>query len=262
LVGAIVGGLIGIGGQQLLLWEGRRERVLAYTKAQETLGKSLLFKVHRIYANLHAIHTRLTADVRIMTEKGLRSDAWQYVLPLAALPPQVRFTPEEMTMLLSLKDDALFNAVFDLDEDHNTLISAVETFSARRVTLEERLSDISAVTATNGQSASSVAEDGGYGVLLPRILKVNSLLSDIIPTAEQKLHDTARIIDRLGELLRLRLGLQHTIARKPVAAQTEQQLEASIRMLREVAASSSSHPAQQQGIAPERPRHAYARQSG
>lgn len=256
LVGAIVGGLIGVGGQQLLLWESRRERAIAHTKAQQALGKSLLFKVHRIYANLHTIHSHLTADVRIMAEKGLRSDAWQFALPLAALPPQVRFTSEEMAMLLSLKDDALFNAVFDLDESNNTLIGAVEAFGARRALLGERLSDLAPTTAANGQ-----LRDEDYRKLVPRILEVNSLLTNIIPTTEQKLHDTARILERLSELLRSRLGLRHRINRKAVAVRPDQELGVRTRMLHEIAAAVSPRPSTHHEPAPRARPHVYARQS-
>lgn len=47
---------------QLLLCEARRERAAASRQEQQALGKSLLFKVNRIYSNLHAIYAHLTHD--------------------------------------------------------------------------------------------------------------------------------------------------------------------------------------------------------
>jgi hypothetical protein len=55
---------------------------------------------------------------------------WQTVIPFANLPPRVKFSSEEMALLLSL-DYNLFYDVGPYDDVHNSLLDQVELYGVK-----------------------------------------------------------------------------------------------------------------------------------
>jgi hypothetical protein len=88
---------------------------------------SLVIKLNRIVTNFKVIDSHLE-DCH---SKGQLEDPpmsrWQSFVPLANLPAAVNFTTEELTMLLQIKANALFNVICRLDAAHNALIDPLRT---------------------------------------------------------------------------------------------------------------------------------------
>ena len=73
------------------------------------------------------------ARAKIAKFEGL----WQAVTPFANLPPRVKFSSEEMALLLAL-DYNLFNDVGPYDDVHNSLLDQIELYGVKRIALMEK----------------------------------------------------------------------------------------------------------------------------
>jgi hypothetical protein len=106
---------------------------------QQAQGSALLFKMIRIHSDFHSINRHIEDCFENAGPRHEVDEPWQFVLPLANLPDPVHFSPDEMGMLLSLKNDDVFNSVAEMDVLHNSLIEALKVFNTERRNLTEQL---------------------------------------------------------------------------------------------------------------------------
>ncbi len=139
IAGAIVGGVIALGIQLLALHAAAKDRREAAAERQKALGHALLFKTIQIYSHLRSFNGHLKDAQAVAEKAGQKTIIWQIVLPFANLPQRVHFSTDEMAMLLSLKDDDLFNDLVSMDELHNSTIDIFSTYTARRLSLTAEL---------------------------------------------------------------------------------------------------------------------------
>ncbi len=135
IAGAIVGGVIALAIQMIALNAAARDRKADAAERKNALGHALLFKAVRIYSHLRQFNHHVMAGAEEQKKRGHKAIAWQVVLPFANLPEKVHFSTDEMALLLSLKNDDLFNNAVSFDEVHNSTIDIFATYSERRSSL-------------------------------------------------------------------------------------------------------------------------------
>jgi hypothetical protein len=203
VVGAVVGGLIAFGVQIIALREARSVRDRDRLLARQALAHALLFKMIRIYSNTVQINRYVEDRFTIAAERKLRGDPWTFILPFANLPERMHFSPDEMGMLLSLKDSDLFNLVINQDVCHNSLNDIVSKFNECRKELTDQLEH----DQVNGDMLSGVATREQYMKVVPRIIEVNDLISGIRAMSKRNADEGRQAILGLQKVFLQKLGL-------------------------------------------------------
>src|SRR5439155_13093405 len=105
---------------------------------------------------------------------GFNGTLWQKVLPMGNLPTRVKFTSDEMALLLSLDID-LFNDVGPYDDIHNSLLDLFDLYGARRNAMMERFG--AKMSGSTGTTALT-KEEAEW--LSPRAFELNGLAETMI----------------------------------------------------------------------------------
>jgi hypothetical protein len=155
---------------------------------------SLFFKMIRIHSTIASFDATFTDFVQKGREKGMTT-LWQMVLPLGNLPDRVKFTPDEMALLLS-SDINLFNDLGPYDEVHNSLLDIYETYGTRRVAVLSKFGtdEMDGGTGTHTLSAEEVAW------LTPRAYELNNLATGMIERAKHDRAESKALLERIHAL--------------------------------------------------------------
>jgi hypothetical protein len=207
LFGAVVGGLISFSIMMKTLREARQNRREDRRRTDQALGNAVHFKLVRIHSNFNGLRRHLDecfAHNRI----DPNAQPWQFTKPLVNLPDAMHFTAEEMGMLLGLKNDAVFNAVVELDLVHNTLFDAVRAMFEERRTLLELLKPRH-VDPT--MLVSGVLDPETEVVVRARMLQVNDLIKNVYVMAQREDESSRTALRQLNDLLRKELGLTYRL---------------------------------------------------
>lgn len=110
-------------------------------------------------------------------------------------------------MLLSLKDDALFNKLVSLDAIHNSSIDAFLTFSKKRAALTEMLpgAQMEGFTGTTALSRDQML------LLRPKMVEVNGLIEVLREQARRDYLKSAEVLEKLNSTLKTKLGLAYKL---------------------------------------------------
>ena len=205
-----MGGLIAFGVQLIALTDARTQREGDRRLTQQALANSLLFKMIRIYSNFHGIRGHIERCFEEATKKGFRGEAWQFVMPLANPPDHVHFSSDEMGMLLSQKDDDVFNVVVEMDVIHNSLIEALKVMQTLRMDLAHQL----VPEEFEGNKVSGVMSTAEAMKLRPKMIEVNMLIDQVRAMATRDFAECGIALERLHVLLRRTLGLSYKLTKK------------------------------------------------
>jgi hypothetical protein len=208
ILGAFVGGLVSCGLQWLAFKEAANRRREELVERNRALAHSILFKMIRIHSNLH----HLTMNLRLAQVEGQKAglnQPWQYLRPLANWPDTVHWTPEEMSLLLSLREDDLFNSIVSLDIVHN---STLELFKTHR----EMHAEVAALLPgeVNEGVAQSELSPEQARVIAPKIAGLNMLGESMIQRCETDYAEAAKVLADLNRVLSEKLGLKYKIEDK------------------------------------------------
>ncbi len=207
ILAAVVGGSIAYMVQVRALRESRAQRDEDHKRLQQALGNALLFKMVRFYSNFHGIHRHFEGCFEDAARRVFKGEPWQFVLPFANPPDPVHFSSEEMGMLLSLKNDDMFNVVLPMDTIHNSLIDIVKVLNTERAALTERLK----ADKAEGAVVSSTLDKDQTLALRPRMINVNSLIENLRARAKRDFEESGEALNRLQEVLQDKLGLAYKL---------------------------------------------------
>jgi hypothetical protein len=210
LAGAIVGGGIALAGQVVTIRSANKQRREDRRLTQEALANALLFKLIKIVNNLRAVKRVIDSQVEDAQRRGLSGESWQFVRPFANVPPHINFAPEEMGMLLGLKDDKVFNAVAPIDAIHNSTLDLANFFSESRTALTRRLE----AEHVDGDHFSGVMTLAQKQRLQPQIFEVGQLLEELRARLEKDYDEAEAALDRLHELFRKKPGITYRLQRR------------------------------------------------
>jgi hypothetical protein len=201
IVGAIVGGVISLAIQMISFREGRSIRQEDRKRQDEALARSLIFKSMRILSNIHVIQGHFVESDARAAADGVNAEPWEKYLPIANPPEPINFSSDEMGMLLGLKDDAIFNAMMDMDVRHNSIITTLKAFNTSRTALTEAVSSVGYLDAEEGQRLSHIMPRGAATLLRPKMIEVNTLAEALKEISASDLEDSKRNLNNLRDLL-------------------------------------------------------------
>jgi hypothetical protein len=194
LFGAAISASVSYTLQRTSFAEARRQKDKDRYEVRKSQAYSLLFKMIRIHSTIAIIDATLTEFLEKGKKSGVAS-LWQVILPLGNLPDKVKFTPEEMALVLSL-DDNLFNELGPYDEIHNSLIDIYQSYGTKRVAALSKFGtdEMEGGTGTHKLSAEEVAW------LKPRAYELNSLAEGMIQRARHDRAESKGLLERVHAL--------------------------------------------------------------
>lgn len=206
IAGAIVGGLIALVIQLVALWAAKAERKEDHNERRRALGYALLFKMIQIYSNLRQLRDHLAGAYERGLEDGLE-EPWQFVMPIVNVPDRVEFSTDEMSMLLSLGNDDVFNDLASLDQVHNSLCSVFQTYKLRRMMLTDLLpsGEMAGVRGFTNLTEAQVA------ILRPKMAELNDLVQSLSIACPRDTATAEDVLQRLADLLREKVGITQRI---------------------------------------------------
>ena len=209
VVGAVAGGAIAYLLQRLSLGEARKLREAAQLATNKALGHALLLKMVQIFSNLVHFHAHMEESWRAEIAQDPAAEPWQVVKPIINLPDWVRFTVEEKSLLLSFKDDDLFNSMVSMDAIHNDLVNLFAAYEEKRTALVSLLP-----SQMEGAVGTVEISREQWPVIRPRMIEVNLLGNDIRARSKQDYEQARHCFDRLQEVLKSNLGFTYKLEKK------------------------------------------------
>ena len=130
--------------------EDREIRKEELRKTQQVLGRNLILKAARIHSNILTIHRYLEESFQIGEQHAAAIEPWGFVREIAPLPSPVRFSYDELSMLMGLDDDDVFNSVLNLEPVHESIVELVKKYHSDRKELIEKfpISDVQETVAS------------------------------------------------------------------------------------------------------------------
>ncbi len=207
IAGAVVGGVITLLVQRQEQKASREERAEDRRLETKAQGYSLLFKVISIHASF--AHIKAHVDDRLEFAKSVSTDRISAILlPIANMPSPVEFASGEMAMLLSLKDDTVFNALASLDKIHNSIIPVWTMYEARRSAIASQ-GENHAFDASEGKGEFDVKHGSHLEAMM---YEVEAIAKELVRRAELDFKEAEEALNTLVPLLnnRLQLGVNVT----------------------------------------------------
>src|ERR1700733_211662 len=155
---------------------------------------SLLFKIIRIHSTIAVLEKAVANSLANAETVGMQGTLWQRITPSGNMPPRVKFTSEEMALLLSL-DFNLFNDIGPYDDIHNSLLDIFELYGAKRHALTERFG--AKMTAAVGSIGLSQADKDW---LAPRSFELESVAQVIVDRTTHDSSESKGLLERLHAL--------------------------------------------------------------
>ena len=207
LAGAIVSSYLAYRIQSRSFNEDRKTRAEEFRKTQQVLGRSLILKVARIHSNISTIHAHLEESFRMGEQHGAAIEPWGFVREWAPLPSQVRFSYDELSMLMGLGDDDIFNSVLNMEPVHESTIELVKKFHSDQRKLLENLP----ISGVQNTVANTDIDPAQAGSLRLQMNAVNDLIEQLHAFAERGLDESRNALRDLCRLLRDKLEIQQGI---------------------------------------------------
>jgi hypothetical protein len=205
VVGSVVGGGIAYWVQKSASDEENRRREEERAETRRALGQSLLIKMLRIHSNLYGFHEYIEGSFKHAEKEGFKGAAWQILRPLASIPAHVDFSADELSVLMSLKDNDLFNTVVNLDAVHNNFLDSFSTFNARKSNLVDAMPG----AVIDSSKVESFFTEEQMMVLGPKMHEVDRLIEELRTRIQLDYSEADHALDALHALLndKLKLGL-------------------------------------------------------
>ncbi|MEJ6850286.1 hypothetical protein V3589_29315 [Sinorhizobium fredii] len=206
IAGAVVGGLISFVIQLVALNAAKNDRREERKEARVGLGRSMLYKLIRIASNLKHLHQHFEESYAAVDPR-IHGEPWTFVLPLANHPEFVHFNEQEISLVMSLKDERLLDDLMSLDVIHNSTIELLKTYQAGRAALMEKM------PAKMGQGNIGTTEFTYEETLImrPRMVELNILVENSRERARQDFQQARDTLIALERALTTQLGFVGTL---------------------------------------------------
>lgn len=208
IAGSIVGGTIAFLVQMKSLGEARKQRASDAKAKHEALGNSLMFKVIRIHANLKASLDHCEESFREALSVDPEVKPGQAILPIANPPELVSFSADEMGLLLSLRDDKVFNQILPLDTMHNGLLRVWELYATKRGEIGSRLG----AHEVEGNKITSIMTKEQFQGVRPLLIELEMLAAHLQAQSKHSADLSRSALHGLNKLLREKVGVEYRVA--------------------------------------------------
>jgi hypothetical protein len=194
IIGGVISATVAFLTQKKTLDAAKAQRDIERFEKRQATAYSLFFKMTRMHSTLAIVDTTLTEFVEAGKKKGFAA-YWQMILPLGNMPDRVKFTSEEMALLLSM-DNKLFNELGPYDEVHNSLIELYENYGRRRTEVLSKFGadEMDGGTGTHSLTAEQIAW------MKPRAYELDSLAQGMIERASKEETLSRSLLQRMHAL--------------------------------------------------------------
>lgn len=216
IAGAVVGGIIAYFIQIRALNAATAAREKDAAERRKSLGFALLIKMIRIYTTLRHMQNHMEECLGKLKEAEHAGwEPWQVMVPIANPAENIHFSTDEMAMLLSLKNDDLFNDLASLDVVHNSFIEIFQTCSRKRAELLERLP---APATMEGLVGSIELSQEQVRNIRSKIVEANDLILSVNDRCAKDSKEAEDVLNRLNIFLNEKLELAVMVTPKDVNA--------------------------------------------
>jgi hypothetical protein len=172
--------------------EARRQKEHDRYEVREAQAYSLFFKMIRIHSTIVSLGKNVTDSIAQADAIGFKEgQLWQKIRSLGNVPPRVKFTSDEMALLLSL-DIALFGPYDDI---HNSLLDLFELYTAKRHTMMERFgATMNSAIGTIGLTQTE------KDWMSPRAFELNGMAEVMLQRTEHDSVEAKGILERMHAL--------------------------------------------------------------
>src|SRR6266436_3005569 len=208
IIGSVSSGLVNFFLQRKSLAATKALRDADRREVRKALGYALFFKMIRLSSDL----TQLGQPVWEAVEKAEREGSsvlWPRVLPAAPLPDPIKFSPEEMALVLSL-DNELFNNMAALDDLHKNTVEIFRLYGDRCKELTNTLRP----SAMVGQVGSTVLTKEERDRIQPRSVELDVLIRGMVERTQQDGQIAWACLARLHHVLEKEFDLKHKLELK------------------------------------------------
>jgi hypothetical protein len=194
IFGAAISALVSYLLQRNSFAEAKRQKESDRYETRRAHAHSLFFKMIRIHSTIVLLGNAVTECIEKAKSSGFKGTLWQSVLPMGNLPTRVKFSSDEMALLLSL-DINLFNDVGPYDDIHNSLLDLFDLYRTRRDTLIERFG----AKMSGSMGTTALTKDEGDWVA-PRAYELNNLVEIMIQRTGHDSEESKGLLQRTHAL--------------------------------------------------------------
>jgi len=190
--------------------EARKTREAERKEKRQAIAYSLLFKTLRIHSDLVTLEHAVTSTIEDARKNGFAGEhLYQVVRPVIPLPDPVKFSAEEMALLLSLNSD-LFNDMAAIDELHKHVITVFDTYKKERTETFEQLQP-----KMEGVVGTKFLNQQQQDWLAPRAVNLNGYVHTMLHLTGNEGKLVWSYLERLSTLLHDKLDVRHKLERRP-----------------------------------------------
>jgi len=208
IIGSGLGGLINFFLQRKSLAATEALRDADRREVRKAIGYALFFKMIRLSSDLAQLGQPVWEAVEKAKREG-SSVLWPLVLPVAPLPDPIKFSPEEMALVLSL-DNELFNNMAALDDLHKNTMEIFRLYGDMRKELANTLRPSLIV----GQTGSILLTKEERERMQPRSIELDMLINGMVKRTQQDGKIAWDSLARLHRVLEKEFDLKHKLELK------------------------------------------------
>jgi hypothetical protein len=209
IIGAVLGGIISFWLQRKSLAAAKTLHDADRRDIRKTLGYALLFKMIRLSSDLAQLGIPVDEAVKKAAGEGRTEEFWPVVLPVLPLPDPIKFSPEEMALVLSL-DNSLFNDMAALDDLHKSTVTIFSLYADRRLALTDTLRP----ETMAGNLGSTLLTRAERDRMRPRSVELDMLIQGMLERTRQDGKEAWDCLKRLHAVLEKEFDLKHKLKLK------------------------------------------------
>jgi hypothetical protein len=206
LIGAVLGGLTSYVLQSKSLAATKSLHDLDRTEVRKALGYALLFKIIRLCSDLAQLGLPVSKAVEAAQRAEPAEQLWPVVMPVLPQCDPIKFSSEEMALILSL-DGKLFNDMAALDDLHNSAITLFKLYAEKRNSLLAPLQPAHMI----GNMGTTLLTKEDWERMKPQSIELDILIDAMI---ERTLKDGVlawACLTRLHDVLEKEFNLKHKL---------------------------------------------------
>jgi hypothetical protein len=163
----------------------------------------------RLCSDLQQLGNTVKDAIERAKSEGQAGELWPRVLPILPLPDPIKFSPEEMALVLSL-DNKLFNEMAALDDLHNSTVAIFRLYAEKRNSLTASLTPASMTENVGATFLTKEQKDK----MKPKSVELDMLIGAMVERTELDGRQAWGCLERLHAVLEKQFNLKHRLELK------------------------------------------------
>jgi len=209
IIGSVLGGTISFWLQKRSLGATKALHDADRAEVRKALGYAIFFKMIRLCSDIQQLGNPVKEAIERAKREGKADELWPRVLPILPLPDPIKFSAEEMALVLSL-DSKLFNDMAALDDLHNSTVAIFRLYAEKRDSLTATLTPASMTENLGATFLTKKQKDE----MKPRSVELDMLIGAMVERTEQDGKQAWGCLERLHTVLEKEFNLKHKLEMK------------------------------------------------